>query len=126
LQFAKSKVIKLKLKIKNISTINFFALAKKLANKILLFIIVFFDFNIDFAISNNKFFNNNANNKTLINVAIVTKISLNKKNKFIVNKIASCRERYLSNKRFEAICYASTFVKNIRASYAIEEICKCL
>jgi hypothetical protein len=100
--FAKSKVTKLKLKIKNKSTTSFFALAKKLA-KTFSFVVVFFDFNVDFTISNDKFFDSNTNDKTFIDVAIVTKISLNKKDKFIINKIASRRERRLSNERFEAI-----------------------
>jgi len=87
--FAKSKATKLKLKIKNKLTTSFFArLAKKLANKTLLSIVVFFDFNVDFTINNNKFFNSNTNSKTSINTTIVTKISLNKKDKFIINKIA--------------------------------------
>jgi len=87
--FAKSKATKLKLKIKNKLTTSFFArLAKKLANKTLLSIVVFFDFNVDSTINNNKFFNSNTNSKTSINTTIVTKISLNKKDKFIINKIA--------------------------------------
>ncbi len=100
--FAKSKVTKLKLKIKNKLTTNFFALAKKLA-KIFLSIVVFFDFNVNFTISNNKFFDSNANNEMFIDATIVTNVSLNKKDKFIINKIASRCERYLLNKRFEAI-----------------------
>ncbi len=103
MQFAKSKVIKLKLKIKNTSITSSFALAKKLANKTFLSIVIFFDFNIDFVINNNKFFNSNTNSKTSINIIVITKISLNKKKRFIINKIASCFERYLSNKKFEAI-----------------------
>ncbi len=87
--FAKSKATKLKLKIKNKSMTSFFArLAKELANKTLLSIVVFFDFNVDSTINNNKFFNSNTNSKTSINTIIVTKISLNKKDKFIINKIA--------------------------------------
>lgn len=103
MQFAKSKVIKLKFKIKNILTTSFFIFAKKFASKIFLSIVVFFDFNIDFAINNNKFFDNNIDNKISINIAIVIKIFLNKKNKFIINKIANHRERCLLNKKFEAI-----------------------
>jgi len=87
LLFAKSKITKLKLKIKNILTISFFAFAKKLASTTLFFIVVFFDFNIKFVINNNKFFDSNINNKTSIDATIVTKFSLNKKNKFIINKI---------------------------------------
>jgi len=83
-------------------TINL-ALIKKFANKIFLFIVVFFDFNIDFAINNNKFFDNNIDNKISIDTTIVTKISLNKKSRFIINKIASCCKYYLLNKRFKII-----------------------
>ena len=104
-QFAKSKVTKLKLKIKNTSTTSFSTFAKKLASKTFLFIVVFFDFNVDSIINNNKFFDNNINNKTSIDTTIVTKISLKKKNKFIINKIASRRERCLSNKRFKAFAF---------------------
>ncbi len=93
----------MKLKIKNISTTSFFVLAKKFANKTLLFIVVFFDFNVDFIASNDKFFDSNTNSEMFINVTIVTKISLNKKDKFIINKIISRRKCYLLNKRFEAI-----------------------
>jgi len=104
--------LKLKLKIKNTLTTSFFTLAKKLANKTFLFIVVFFDFNVDSIVNNNKFFDNNANNKTSINATIVTKISLNKKDKFIINKIASCRERRLSNKKFETIQKKKKIKKN--------------
>jgi len=102
LSSTKSKATKLKLKIKNKLTTSFFTFAKKFAKTFLL-IVVFFDFNVDFVINNNKFFDNNINSKASINATIVTKISLNKKDKFVINKIASCRERCLSNKRFEAI-----------------------
>jgi hypothetical protein len=103
LQFTKSKVTKLKLKIKNILITSFFALAKKFASKTLLSIVVFFDFNIDFPISNNKFFNSNIDSKISISTTIITKISLNKKNKFITNKIASLCKYCLLNKKFKAI-----------------------
>jgi len=103
LQFAKSKVIKLKFKIKNILTTSFFIFAKKFANKTFLSIVVFFDFNIDFAINNNKFFDNNIDNKISINIAIIIRIFLNKRNKFIINKIASCCKYCLLNKRFKVI-----------------------
>ncbi len=102
MSFAKFKVTKLKLKIKNKLTTSFFALAKKFA-KTFLSIIVFFDFNVNFIVNNNKFFDSNTNNKTFINVTIVTNVSLNKKDKFIIDKIVSCCERRLSNKRFEDI-----------------------
>ncbi len=101
--FAKSKVIKLELKIKNILIINFSTFAKKLANKTLLFIVVFFDFNINSIVNNNKFFDININNKTSINIVVVTKISLNKEDKFIINKIASCCKYCLSNRKFKII-----------------------
>ncbi len=101
--FAKSKVTKLKLKIKNISTTSFFIFVKKLANKIFLFIVIFFDFNIDSTISNNQIFDNNINNKMFINIAIITKISLNKKDKFIINKTINCYKHCLLNKRFKVI-----------------------
>jgi len=103
LSFAKPKVIKLKLKIKNTLTTKFSTLAKKLASKTLLFIVVFFDFNVDSTINNNKFFNNNIDSETSIDATIVTKTSLNKKDKFIIDKIASCCKYCLSNKRFKAI-----------------------
>jgi hypothetical protein len=99
----KSKVTKLKLKIKNKLIISFFVLAKKFASKTFLFIVIFFNSNIDSTISNNKFFDSNINNKMSINIAIITKISLNKKDKFIINKIASCCKHYLLNKRFKTI-----------------------
>jgi len=105
LQSIKPKItkLKLKIKIKNTSTTSFFTLAKKLANKTFLFIVVFFDFNVEFIVNNSKFFDSNANSKTSINTTIVTKISLNKKNKLIINKIASRYKRCLLNKRFETI-----------------------
>jgi len=81
LSFAKSKVIKLKLKIKNKSTTSFFAFAKKLA-KIFLSIVVFFDFNIDSIVNNNKFFDSNIDNKISINATIVTNVSLNMKKNY--------------------------------------------
>jgi len=38
-----------------------------------------------------------------INTTIITKIFLNKKNKFIIDKIASRRKHYFLNKRFKTI-----------------------
>ncbi len=84
--FAKSKVTKLKLKVKKQLITSFFVLAKKFASKTLIFNVnvyqIFFNFDANFdATNNNKFDSNkNINDKTSINATIVTKISLNKKN----------------------------------------------
>jgi hypothetical protein len=109
LSFAKSKATKLKLKVKKQSTTSFFALAKKFANKTLSLNIdvyqIFFDFNANFdATSNNKFDSNkDIDDKASIDATTITKISLNKKDRVIASKIASCCERCLLNKRFETI-----------------------
>ncbi len=109
LSSTKSKVIKLKLKVKRQLTTNFFALAKKFANKILSFNVnvyqIFFDFDANFNVANDNKFNSNkdVNNKTFINATIVTKISLNKKDQIIASEIVNRCERRLLNERFKII-----------------------
>jgi len=88
---------------------NFSIFAKKFANKFFSLNVniyqIFFDFNANSnATSNNEFDSNkNINNKTSIDATIVTKISLNKKDRVIANKIVNCCERHFSNKRFKTI-----------------------
>jgi len=85
LLFAKSKVTKLKLKVKKWLTTNFIALTKKFANKIFSLNIniyqIFFDFNANSNVASNNKFNSNKNidNKTSINIVTITNIFLNKK-----------------------------------------------
>jgi len=117
LSFAKSKVTKLKFKVKRQSTTSFFALAKKFVSKTFSLNVdiyqIFFDSNVDSNVaSNNKFDSNkNINNKTSINIATITKVSLNKKNRIIANKIINCRKYCLSNKRFKTIQEARQKIK---------------
>jgi len=90
------KLLNWKFKVKKQSTTSFFVFAKKFANKIFYFNInvyqIFFDFDVDFDIaSNNKFDSNkDINNKTSINIIIVTKIFLNKKDRIIASEIVNC------------------------------------
>jgi len=105
----KSKVTKLKLKIRRQSITSFFALAKKFASKISSLNVdvyqIFFDFNANSNATSNNRFNSNkdVNNKTSINATTIIKISLNKKNQVIASEIINCREHRFSNKRFKTI-----------------------
>ena len=107
--FVKSKVTKLKLKVKRQSITSFFVFAKKFANKISFLNVdiyqIFFDFDANLDVRSNNKFNSNkdVNDKTFINATIVTKISLNKKNRIIASEIVNCCERRFSNKRFKTI-----------------------
>ncbi len=76
---------------------------------------MFFDFNVNSNVaSNNKFDSNkDVNDKTSINATIVTKISLNKKDRVIASKIANCRKSYLLNKRFKIIQKAKRKKKQV-------------
>ncbi len=107
--FAKSKAIKLKLKVKEQSTTSFSILAKKFANKISFLRVniyqIFFNFNANFDATSNNRLNSNKNidNKTSINATTITKISLNKKNRVIASEIVSYCDCRLLNKRFKII-----------------------
>ncbi len=107
--FVKSKVTKLKLKVKRQSITSFFVFAKKFANKISFLNVdiyqIFFDFDANLDVTSNNKFNSikDVNDKTFINATIVTKISLNKKNRIIASEIVNCCERRFSNKRFKTI-----------------------
>jgi len=107
--FAKSKATKLKFKVKKQSTTNFFTFAKKFASKTLLINVniyqIFFDFNVDSNIASNSKFNSNKNidNKTFINIVVVTKIFLNKKDRVIASKIVNYCKYCFLDKKFKTI-----------------------
>jgi hypothetical protein len=107
--FAKSKVIKLKLKVKKQLTTSFFVFAKKFASKAPSLNVdvhqIFFDFDANFDVASNDKFNSNkdANDETSIDATTMTKASLNKEDRMIASEIASRRERRLLDKRFETI-----------------------
>jgi len=105
----KPKATKLKLKVERQSTTNFFALAKKFANKTSSLNVdvyqIFFDFDANSNVANDDKFNSdkNINNKTSIDATIVTKISLNKKDQIIVSEIVNRCEHRLLDERFKTI-----------------------
>ncbi len=107
----------MKLNIKSKSTANFSVSAstKKSANKTLSSIVdiyqIFSDSDTDsVAASNNRFSDNKDANNNIINTATVAKISLNKKNLIITDKIAKQKRKKEKNKLLALKNYILVFI----------------